>query len=69
MSELKKCPCGEIPDSLHIIDTGNRSKYADAMCDKCGEWKIEFRTKSLSLDSKTCEQLANDSWNDATRGL
>ena len=63
--ELKACPCGKIPEKLHI--SGNDSKWAwvSAMC--CNEWNIEFRTGYYKYNTEECMKLATAAWNDATR--
>lgn len=67
MSELKKCFCGESPDKLCLTDNGQGGKWADATCDKCDGWTIEFRTQYYGLDTDKCRELANEYWNEAPR--
>lgn len=63
---LNKCPCGQIPDSLLIVDNGVKWAFATGNC--CNEWHIEFRTRYNKIDSDECMKLAKEAWNNATRG-
>jgi hypothetical protein len=67
MTTLKRCPCGEVPESVSAEESNN-SKYAYAMPSCCNEWMIEFRTNYKPLDSAECIALAESAWNDAPRG-
>ena len=66
---LKPCPCGKIPDKLHISDAGQGGKWANATGNCCGEWTIEFRTGYHSLDSEKCMKFAIEDWNNAPRQI
>jgi len=67
MSELKRCPCGEIPDQLSVAFNGQGAKWATASGDCCGFWEVEFRTEYESIESDKCNQFAQQAWNDAKR--
>ena len=66
-AKLNKCPCGEIPDELHIIE-GNSFKWAWVSGSCCNEWSIEFRTEYNDIGSDKCMESAITVWNGATRG-
>lgn len=66
---LKPCPCGYAPKRLVISDAGQGGKWANASCEYCGEWTIEFRTQHNKLESDECYRLAVEDWNDAPRGI
>jgi len=68
MTTLKRCPCGEVPESVDIQDAGQGGKWAFAVPSCCGEWMIEFKTQYKPLDSPECEGLADAAWNNAPRG-
>lgn len=65
--ELKPCPCGKTPTALDLMDTRQGSKWANATCNQCGEWSIEFRTRYFALDSTDCMRQAVKYWNEAPR--
>ena len=67
MSDLKKCPCGKVPERLIITDAGQGGKWAYAYGDCCSTWEIEFRTGYYALDSDECMRAAIAFWNDAPR--
>ena len=67
VSNLKPCPCGKIPVVLCITDAGQGRKWANASCNYCGEWTIEFRTEYNDLDSPECLDFAVSAWNNAPR--
>ena len=64
MSRLKRCPCGEIPQSLGITDTLS-GKWILITPDCCGEWTIEARN-SYCIDDERDDNAAI-AWNDAPR--
>ena len=64
---LLSCPCGIVPSTLNITDSGQGGKWADASGDCCGCWEIEFRTEYNALDSAECMVLAIEAWNEAPR--
>ena len=66
MSEIKKCACGATPTGL-CLTGGSSMKWAQATCNMCGEWSIEFRTQYMKLDSIDVKRLAEKAWNDAPR--
>jgi len=65
MSELRKCACGAVPETLSIME-GGCSKYAWCACRVCGEWSIEFRT-GYTQDLDELKKLAAEAWNKAPR--
>jgi hypothetical protein len=65
--QYKKCPCGQIPDHLIIVD-GECAKWAYVSGSCCNEWKVEFRTQYFALDSDECLKLATEAWQEAPRG-
>jgi len=65
--ELKPCPCGNVPDELHVIDTGQGSKWAMCFGSCCNEWSIEFKTQYHDFSSQECMELAIEAWNAAPR--
>lgn len=69
MSELKPCPCGKIPTSLSIVDSGQGTKWGNAFGSCCNEWSIEFRTYYNDINTDECMQLAVEAWNETTRAL
>ena len=65
MSELKPCPCGQVPTSL-TLNCKPRDKWGWASGHCCSEWWVEFRNQYASdLD----EMLANATraWNGTPR--
>ena len=66
MTTLKKCPCGQTPESLFLHSDGS-AKYASASGQCCNEWDVTFRTQYEALDSDKCMEYAIDAWNDAPR--
>lgn len=64
MSDLARCMCGEIPESLDINGLG--VKHSEATCRECGEWTIEFRL-NYHTDPKEAAKLASEAWNEAPR--
>lgn len=66
MKTLKPCPCGEIPESLLVVDNGSKWAYVCGNC--CNEWHIEFRTMYHPIESEECMKLAVEAWNLANRG-
>lgn len=66
--ELKPCPgCGKTPLHLCITDNGQGAKWAEASCEFCAEWSVEFRTAYNSHGSEECMHLAANAWNAAPR--
>ena len=68
MSNLKRCPCGKIPESVDIYDACQGGKWAFVTGSCCDEWHIEFRAEYKAIDSDECMVLAIEAWNDAPRG-
>lgn len=67
MGEIKRCFCGSTPINFDCIENGQGSKYATAIPSCCGEWLIEFKTNYKDLDSKECQKLAVEAWNNTPR--
>jgi len=67
--KIKPCPCGKTPIELYVVDSGQDVRWAQAYANCCGEWIIDFGTKSSPLDSEECMEYALKAWNDAPRGL
>jgi len=62
LSELKACPCGEIPEFLHIRgDSREKWSFVSGGC--CNGWHIEFRSNYEWSGSEECKQLAIKAWN------
>ena len=70
MSELKPCPCGEVPNSVHVEtdDSNTRPKWSRVAGSCCGEWSVEFRNGYEEIGSDESERLAREAWNEAKRG-
>lgn len=66
--KIKQCPCGSYPKYLSLRYNGQGGTWAEGMCDQCGEWSIEFRTRYHGLDSDEAQELAIEAWNSAPRG-
>ena len=64
---LAACPCGAIPEELHIMDCGQGGKWAFVYGSCCGDWYVEFRTGYFALDSSECKSLAREAWNKTKR--
>lgn len=64
--DLKPCPCGSTPTSLHVFD-GDTYRYSRAYGDCCSEWGIEFRSDNHPRDDERVKRLAVEAWNDAPR--
>ena len=68
MTELKRCPCGEIPERLVLEDANQGRKWAWASGSCCTGWYVEFCTGYHPIDSKECIDYATEAWNEAPRG-
>jgi len=66
MTTLKQCPCGEVPDSLHV-ECPSRAKWGTVSGACCSEWAIEFRNQ-YETDPDKILKLATKAWNAAPRG-
>lgn len=64
VSELKACPCGEIPKELIIIEELS-GKWINACGDCCSEWSIETRNNYDKGEFKI--KNAVDAWNESPR--
>lgn len=62
---LKRCPCGEIPESLEM-EEGASCKYSFVSGSCCNEWSVEFRSRYINNDVVLLE-LATIAWNGAKR--
>jgi len=67
MSELKKCPCGKIPEKLMICANENK-KIGEAYCPHCQTWGVEFRSNNLKFNHPEVVRVARETWNLAPRG-
>lgn len=70
MSELKPCPCGEIPESL-CTNSGSESatpKWAYVSGNCCNMWEVEYRTGYADITTDAGMQIAIVAWNAAPRG-
>lgn len=67
MSQLKPCPCGEIPKTLCTAIEGIGSKWGYVCGNCCAEWNVEFRTQ-YETDHDKLIKLATQAWNEANRG-
>lgn len=66
MTELKPCPCGQIPESLSVsAGSTYRWRYVSGLC--CNEWIIEARVTHGSGDVNVYEECVR-AWNSAPRG-
>jgi len=63
---LKRCPCGEVPASLEMIDTGQGFKWMNVVGTCCGQWSLEFRA-DYHPDPDNRMPLAIECWNSADR--
>jgi len=72
MSELARCPCGEIPDGLIIRGYDNGTKYARVFGACCGFWSGEFYSDQLDIkfegENEKSRKLAIQAWNNAPKG-
>jgi len=66
--KLKKCPCGEIPETLGLSGNKTNLEWAYVFGDCCGEWSVECWTNYNPLDSPEVHELAVEAWNGAPRG-
>lgn len=65
MAELLPCPCGLIPERLHI-QCDNRAKWGRVSC-PCGDWETEFRNSYAEAGSDEMRASAERAWNSAKR--
>lgn len=65
MSEIKACPCGQIPKELCIVENNSKWSYVYGNC--CDEWFIEFRTHYSQADKELYHKYAREAWNEAPR--
>lgn len=67
MTVLKKCPCGEVPDFLHVTGAMRGHEYlATAQC--CNKWHVTFVDKTPQFRSLDLFDQADEAWNAAPRG-
>lgn len=64
---LRRCGCGQIPKSLHIVADHEQPKYAYVYGGCCGDWHVEFRAGHAYTDSELCMERAIAGWNMANR--
>jgi len=69
MTELKRCPCGKIPEKLQIYQHGFSSKYAQVYGSCCGFWETEFWLNYLDPNSPEALKQAEKEWNNTPRGF
>ena len=65
---LKRCPCGQVPNSLIIQELELGSRYKRAVPDCCKAWHIEFRVGYTKEDQEIM-RLAKEAWNALPRGF
>lgn len=68
MKELARCPCGQVPDYLHIEGDTDTPKWARCAGSCCSEWWLEYRNNYHLLSSTEAAWLATVAWNEAPRG-
>jgi len=66
-SELKPCPCGQVPKRLLISCDHERPRWAMVAGNCCGEWNVEFRNGHELINSDQSMRLAREAWNSAQR--
>lgn len=64
MTNLKRCPCGEVPDEIILIMSSLDSPWRYAMPSCCKKWNIPFKPSGLLGK----QNEVNNAWNDAPRG-
>ncbi len=62
-NKFKPCPCGRIPEKLHIVPRGQGEKWSLAVGACCGEWHVEF----LANRQRPIMESAVEAWNHAPR--
>ncbi len=67
MTKLKKCPCGEVPSELIIVDAMKGGKWAYVYGSCCSLWMIEFNTLYYDVISDRCMDFAIKNWNATER--
>ena len=65
MTDVKRCPCGEVPEQLDVEDNGQVGTYALAVPSCCSVWKVEFMTHHRGIPEQFV--LAREAWNEAPR--
>lgn len=73
MTNLARCPCGEIPSSLFVMDGDTyRTHVVSGTC--CGEWSIdvklpiELSIRNAGPISPERMEYLESAWNAAPRG-
>lgn len=61
MSDLKPCPCGKTPTSIHY-QGDTRQKWTEGYAGCCGEWLFEFKTNYETNKAKI-DKMAVEAWN------
>ena len=66
MTDLKPCPCGQIPGHINLDagSSGGKWLYGSAGC--CDEWCFEFKT-GYETDPEKVRAIAESAWNDLPR--
>ena len=68
MTELKRCPCGQVPEYLDITPSASGYKWAVITPNCCGQWDSEIKVQGLPLDSDDVHGYAIETWNELPRG-
>ena len=68
MTDLKRCPCGKVPERVSITDQGSGSRYRVGIPNCCDEWMFEFRCDYQHQGTPEELTLAEDAWNNMPRG-
>lgn len=69
MTELARCPCGQVPRNLIIDGDTDRPKWARCCGSCCYEWWLEYRNQYHDLSSDDALRIAEKAWNEAPRGI
>lgn len=67
MSDLKPCPCGEVPERLFIRRMVGDWVLVCGVC--CGKWIVGFNPLDNHLDFTSGKAMADarEAWNNAPR--
>lgn len=64
--QLKPCPCGKVPEELHLYGETHQAKWAMVMGSCCNEWLVEFKNH-YATDPDVIMLNAIEAWNLAER--
>jgi hypothetical protein len=68
METLRRCPCGEIPESICIqVFHGPKETRVFAYPSCCSVWHVELNVSNIDIFSINRIKLAIDAWNNAPR--